>query len=113
LAELTFKIPSGLKLKDGSQKYIFKKAMKPFLPKNIFNHAKQGFGMPLPYWFKDDLKEYINDTLLSNNLLSANYLNKQYVRKTVANNGKGMRNLSLKIWSLIFFEEWLKQNQGL
>ena len=112
-AELTFKIPSNLKLKGNEQKYIFKKSMKSFLPPSIFNHEKQGFGIPLPFWFKDDLKEYVNDTLLSENALSHKYLNKGVIKNTIVNNHKGLRNLSLKIWSLIFFEEWLKQNQDL
>jgi asparagine synthase (glutamine-hydrolysing) len=112
-AELTFKIPSNLKLKGNAQKYIFKKSMKPVLPVNIFNHAKQGFGLPLSFWFKDGLKEYVNDTLLSSNSFSSKYLSASYIQKTVGNNHKGMRNMSLKIWSLIFFEEWLKQKQEL
>ena len=110
-AELTFKIPWDLKLKGNSQKYIFKKTMKPFLPPNILSHPKQGFGIPLTLWFKEDLKEYVNDTLLSGTSLSSQYLDKEYIRKTVSNNQKGMRDLSRKIWSLVFFEEWLKQNQ--
>ncbi len=112
-AELTFKIPWNLKLKENEQKYIFKKSMKPLLPVNIFNHAKQGFGLPLPFWFKGGLKEYVNDTLLSSNSFSSKYLNTSYIKRTVGNNKYGMRNLSLKIWSLVFFEEWLKQNQDL
>lgn len=110
-AELTFQIPWNLKLKENEQKYILKKSMKPLLPVNIFNHAKQGFGLPLSFWFKDNLKEYVNDTLLSPNSFSSKYLNTSYIKKAVGNNQYGMRNLSLKIWSLIFFEEWLKQKQ--
>ncbi|MEO8720426.1 MAG: asparagine synthase (glutamine-hydrolyzing) [Ginsengibacter sp.] len=112
-AELTFRIPSSMKLHKNSQKYIFKKSMESFLPPNIFNHEKQGFGIPLSYWFKDDLKEYVNDTLLSESSFSTKYLSKKIIKKTIADNNKGMRNLSSKIWSLIFFEEWLKQNQDL
>ena len=112
-AELTFKIPSELKLQGNDQKYILKKSMKAFLPPNILNHEKQGFGLPLPFWFKDDLKEYVNDTLVSASSHSQKYLNKQVIKKTIENNQKGLRNLSLKIWSLIFFEEWLRQNQDL
>lgn len=115
-AELTFKIPSDLKLKGSSKKYIFKQSMKPFLPKNIFNHPKQGFGVPISLWFKEDLKEYVSDLLLSQNAYLTNYLDKNYVKKIVENHRhdkKGRRDFSGKIWSLIFFEEWLKQNQKL
>lgn len=107
-AELSFKIPWNLKLKGKEQKYILKQAMSPYLPKNILNHQKQGFSVPLSIWFKDDLKTYVNDTLLSQNPLLSSYLDKNYVRKIVENNSSGMRDFSTRIWSLLFFEEWLK-----
>ena len=109
-AELTFKIPSNLKLNGNDKKYILKKSMSKYLPGNILNHPKQGFGVPLSLWFKNDLKEYINDTLLSQDPLLSNYLDKHYVRQIIEDNRKGRRDFSSKIWSLLFFEEWLKQN---
>lgn len=112
-AELTFRIPSNLKLKGKEQKYIFKKAMEVLLPPTILNRPKIGFGVPLSVWFKDELKEYVNDTLLSGNPLLSNYLDKNYVATLVENNRDGMRDLSSRIWSLLWFEEWLNQNRQL
>lgn len=109
-AELSFKIPWNLKYNGKTQKYIFKQTMSPYLPKNILNHSKQGFGVPLSVWFKNDLKEYVNDTILSkNSLLSAN-LDINFIKYTIQHNQDGMRDFSTRIWSLLFFEEWLKQN---
>ena len=110
-AELSFKIPWHLKLNGNSKKYILKKSMTNYLPKNILNHPKQGFGVPLSLWFKADLKEYVDDTLLSQNPLLSNYVNKNYVKKIVMDDRKGGRDFNSKIWTLIIFEEWLKQNQ--
>jgi len=109
-AELSFKIPSNLKLKGIEQKYILKSAMSPFLSPNILNHPKQGFSVPISKWFKDDLKTYVKDTLLLGNPYLSNYLDKKYVNSIVEANNTGMYDRSEKIWSLLFFEEWLKQN---
>jgi len=109
-AELTFKIPSYLKLQKNDQKYILKQAMAPYLPPSILNHPKQGFGIPLEFWFKDDLKQYVNDTLLSANSHLGSYLNKSYVKDIILKNENGTKDFSTKIWPLLFFEEWLKQN---
>jgi len=111
-AELSFKIPSNLKFNGKSQKYIFKKAMKPFLPPNILNHPKQGFSIPLTHWFKKDLKEYVHDSLLSDSSYSSKHLNKEFIRSTIMNSQNGKRDLTAKVWSLIFFEEWLRQNKS-
>ena len=109
-AELSFKIPWNLKLKDKAQKYILKQAMAPYLPESIIKHPKQGFSVPLSLWFKDDLKEYVKDTLLSKNSLLSSHLDKDYVKKIIGDNSFEMRNFSTRIWSLLFFEEWLKYN---
>jgi asparagine synthase (glutamine-hydrolysing) len=110
-AELSFRIPSTLKLKGTLGKYIFKKSMNSFLPKSVFNHPKQGFGVPLSMWFNEDLKEYVNDTLLSSQPLLADYLDTNYIKKVIANSRSRRRDFSSKLWSLIFFEEWLKANR--
>jgi asparagine synthase (glutamine-hydrolysing) len=112
-AELSFKIPWDLKLKGRSRKYIFKHSMSPYLPESILNHPKQGFGVPLSVWFKDNLKVYVNDTFNSTGCLIYNFLDKRFVQKTITNNDRGMARwkFSEKIWSLLFFNEWLNQNQ--
>ena len=43
--------------KNGTGKYIFKKALEPVLPQDILYRPKQGFAVPLDSWFKRDLKE--------------------------------------------------------
>ena len=108
-AELSFKIPSTCKLRGDSKKYILKESFKGILPSDILSHKKQGFSVPLSVWFKGDLKEYARDTLLSSKQLF-NLLDKKYVKKILDNHQKGMRDYSSKIWSLLFLDEWLKQN---
>lgn len=109
LAELSFRIPSSLKLHGNKQKHIFKNAMKKYLPEEIISHPKQGFAIPLEYWFRDDLKEYAYSTLNNSSHLS-DYLNTKYVRSILDNHQKNMRDYSQRIWSLLFLNEWLNQN---
>ena len=109
LAELSFRIPSSLKLNGNKQKHIFKNTMKKHLPGEIISHPKQGFTVPLDYWFRDDLKEYAYSTLNGSSLLG-NYLNIKYVRSILDNHQKNMRDYSHRIWSILFINEWLNQN---
>ncbi len=112
LAELSFSIPSRFKLKGGDGKYILKRAMASLLPPAILAHKKQGFSVPLSYWFKDDLRDYIGDTLLSGNSLLSSYLDANYIKYSLSVGMRGKRDYTAKIWSLIFFEEWLRSRKG-
>jgi len=109
-AELTFKIPSSLKLKENTSKYIFKKALRNYLPDSILNKPKSGFAAPISTWFRDELEGYVNDVLMSPNALLLHYLDKDQVHKIVTESRTSSRDFSGRIWSLLFFEEWLKQN---
>ncbi len=108
-AELSFKIPSEYKMKGNSKKHILKEAFKKILPKEIISHKKQGFAVPLSVWFKGDLKEYSYDILKNSNYLS-DFLNMNHVEKILDYHQKGIRDYHQKIWSLLFLNEWLKQN---
>lgn len=109
LAELSFRIPSEFKIKGNIKKHILKESFKNILPAEILSHKKQGFAVPLSIWFKDDLKNYSYETLLNSKHLY-NLLEKKYVTNLLNNHQKGVRDFSEKIWSLLFLEEWLKQN---
>ena len=108
-AELTFKIPSNFKINNASNKYILKETFKHILPKEIITHKKQGFAIPIKNWFKSDLKEYAFDNLNYSIYLN-DYLDKRYINQILKDHQKGVRDFSQKIWSLLFLNEWLKQN---
>lgn len=112
-AELTFRIPPGLKLKGNEQKYIFKQAIKNAMPETIMNRPKTGFGVPLSLWFKGGLKEYVNDTLFTHKPLLSEHLDWNYIKSMTKNDKDGMEKFSSRIWSLLWFEEWLKQKKEL
>ncbi len=108
-AELTFKIPSSFKMKGNSKKHILKETFSNILPSEIISHKKQGFSVPLSIWFKNDFKDYTYEILMNSNYLY-DFLEKKYVKKLLNDHQKGIRDFSQKIWSLLFLDEWLKQN---
>ncbi|NVO02099.1 MAG: asparagine synthase (glutamine-hydrolyzing) [Bacteroidetes bacterium] len=108
-AELSFKIPSEYKINGGNKKYILKETFKDILPKEVLSHKKTGFAVPLDNWFKTDLKDYIYENLNNSSYLYE-FLNSKYVHKLLENHQKGVRDYGQQIWSLLFLNEWLKQN---
>jgi asparagine synthase (glutamine-hydrolysing) len=107
--ELAFSIPSALKVKKGEGKYIFKKSLKPNLPKEILYRKKQGFGVPLTQWFNNDLNAYIKEELLNNRGILSDYLNPKSISKIIDTHRFGRRDFSSQIWALLFFQIWYKK----
>ena len=57
LMEWAASLPSNMKIKPGTTKYLLKEAMRPWLPQELITRRKQGFGVPLAEWLRTDLRE--------------------------------------------------------
>ncbi len=110
LAELAFTIPTNLQLNKKQQKILLKKSMNPLLPDSVIHHRKQGFAIPITYWFKKDLYDYIINRFNKNNLLN-DYINIGYVQDIIHYHQMGYRDFSARIWSLLILEEWFQKNK--
>lgn len=107
LAEFAAAIPSALRLKGSTTKYIFKKAMRGILPAEIIDRPKQGFAVPLGRWFRGQLRGYVHDLLLSDACRQRGVLDPSYVKRLLERHERG-RELDLHLWTLISFELWCR-----
>jgi len=98
--------PPELKLKKNISKYILKKKLKGFLPDEILTRKKMGFGIPIGEWFKKDLKNYIQEILLSDKSLKRQYFKPEGVKTIVKEHISGEVNHSHRLWTLLCFELW-------
>jgi len=105
--EFVARIPPDLKLKNGREsKYIFKKAAEPFLPGEIIYRPKMGFGVPTDHWFRGELRDLVNDTLLSPRAVGRGYFRRDTLERMVREHQSGTRNWQYVIWNLLMLELW-------
>jgi len=102
-------IPSRLKLNGQEKKYIFKKALTPYLPKEILYRKKQGFDSPLDSWFRNDLKGLLQETVLSSEALQRGFFNPSYLKKMWQQHQSRERNFGQNFWTLLMFELWYRR----
>jgi len=53
VVEFAEKLPTSFKLRNGTSKFLLKKAMKGILPDHLIHRKKKGFGIPLTAWLKN------------------------------------------------------------
>jgi asparagine synthase (glutamine-hydrolysing) len=63
LVELASRIPSRMKVRGLSLKYLLKKAVAPWLPKEVTTRKKRGFGAPVGGWLRKDLQPLLRELL--------------------------------------------------
>lgn len=104
--EFAATIPPGLKLKNGLEsKHIFKKAVEPYLPHDVIYRKKMGFGVPIDHWFRDELKDMVYDTLLSQRAIQRGYFRRDYIEQ-ILNRHQAGETWQYLIWNLLMLELW-------
>ncbi|MFQ5835035.1 MAG: asparagine synthase (glutamine-hydrolyzing) [bacterium] len=106
MLELTFAIPSHLKIKYGETKYILKKCFSNLLPENILRRRKHGLDVPLDEWFRDELKEWLLDCLSESQVRKRGYFDPRYITNLVNAHLAGKENFGRHLWILLILELW-------
>lgn len=102
-------LDSNLKLAKGQAKHIFKKAMEPYLDKEILYRKKMGFAVPIANWFRGPLRQRVQDALLGGSLLDSGYFDGKTIRTLIEQHQSGRRDNSVSLWSLLMFESFQRQ----
>lgn len=96
-------IPSNLKLRNGTGKYILKKALEPVLPAEILYRSKQGFAIPLDQWFRSELKDMAYHIIVET---TDGILDPGFLRKIWNQHQKGTYDRSALLWATLMFRKW-------
>jgi asparagine synthase (glutamine-hydrolysing) len=107
LVEFAAKIPPALKIKRGQKKYILKKAFSSVLPPEILHRKKQGFGVPLVHYFRNELKDFAYKQIFDFDLL--NYYDKDTLKIYWGRHQQGKGDYYRIFWSIMMFNLWFKK----
>ena len=107
LMDYVASLPDDYKLHGGTTKAILRQAFDDLIPAGVQQAPKRGFGVPLDGWFRGELRDIMQDTLLSNSALMRSYVSQSYVRRLVDEHLAGSANHGHRLWTLLTFERWL------
>ena len=104
-------VPSRLKYKGSQSKYLLKKLGKKYLPDEVVDRHKKGFGIPIAKWFCGPLKEQIIDIIEDDKSYINTLFNKNYnIQLLNSHLNKKLDNRKL-LWTLFVLENWLRTNK--
>ena len=109
LVEFAARIPDTLKQRGGVGKWILKKAMEPYLPRDLIYRPKSGFGAPLRRWLKVELREWLADTLSVQRLKNRGLFEAAAVQRLIQDNEKGRVDAAYTLFSLACIEIWCQR----
>ena len=108
LVEYAARIPHVLKQRRTVGKWILKKAMEPYLPKDVIYRPKSGFGAPLRRWMRSDLRKLLEDLLSPDALRRRGLFQPAAVWRLIEQNDSGKVDAAYTLLSLLCIEIWCR-----
>jgi asparagine synthase (glutamine-hydrolysing) len=110
IVEFAWKIPMDFKIKNGKTKIILKDILKTYIPDNLVDRPKMGFGIPLDKWLRGPLKDWAASILSYDKIKEEGILNADLIKSKWDEHQSGKRNWQYHLWDVIVFQLWY-QNQ--
>ena len=111
--EYSFRIPHKYKYKNGNKKHILKDIAYDYIPKELLDRPKVGFGVPKDSWLRGPLKEELLAMSESHIIKNQGIFVPEYTEKFIRNyldsgdKGRGTgQNFSNIVWAYYMFQKW-------
>ncbi len=105
IIEFMAKVPFEFKYKNGESKYLLKKVLERYLPKELIYRPKQGFGIPVFEWFSKDLRVMFDEYFKEDD----EFVNMEYVRYLL-NKLKNNEIININtLWFVLEYKMWKKE----
>jgi asparagine synthase (glutamine-hydrolysing) len=106
VVEFANAIPGRLKLRGLTTKYILKRAVRPWLPPEIIDRPKKGFGIPVGEWLRGPLRDMARDLLAPQRIQHDGYFEAREVTRLLDEHLRGVADHRKPLWTLLAFQLW-------
>ena len=111
VVEFAWRLPLAMKIRDGQGKWLLRQLLYKYVPRELVERPKTGFGVPLDSWLRGPLKTWAGDLLASARLNREGFLRAEPIAKMWGEHLSGRRNNQHALWNVLMFEAWLAAQQ--
>ncbi|MFU1981674.1 asparagine synthase (glutamine-hydrolyzing) [Bordetella hinzii] len=108
LVDFVLDLPKEYLARGDVGKIIFRESVKPWVPDQIYNKPKMGFGPPDASWYRKQLRPWIESELAPDKLARQGVLRPEYVRSVLDRHFSNQANNTYLIWSFLNFNAWCR-----
>lgn len=102
-------LPLEYKIKGFSGKYLLKKLMAKYLPKQTVGRKKKGFGVPMAKWLAGDLQTLMNELLDPVKIKRDGFFNLDYIQQLKSRHLSKKQDNRKQLWALMVWQLWLER----
>ena len=106
VAEFAARLPLSMKIRNGTGKWLLREVLYRYVPKELIERPKMGFGIPIDAWLRGPLRDWAEALLNEERLKREGFLNPAPIGKIWAEHFSGQRNRADLLWDILMFQAW-------
>ena len=106
LIQFVWRLPMHMKIRDGQGKWLLRQVLYRYVPKELIERPKQGFGVPIDSWLRGPLREWAESLLDESRIRQEGWLDPAHVRQKWNEHLSGRRHWQHWFWNVLMLQAW-------
>ena len=112
VVEFAWRVPLAMKFRNGQGKWLLRQVLSRYVPPELTERPKMGFGVPIGQWLRGPLREWGESLLDESRLRREGFLHPAPIRKKWEQHQAGLANWEYPLWDVLMFQAWQEAYQG-
>ena len=111
MVEFAWSLPEHMKVRNGIGKWILRELLYQYVPRELVDRPKKGFGVPIAAWLRGPLKEWADDLLSPASLQRTEIFKPEVVLEKWKQHQAGTVDWDKHLWDILNMQAWAIENK--